>query len=69
MGGRFEIFGGAVKGAFTALEPPGTIGLSWRFANWPDGTTSKVSPFACLSLLDSCHGMLEPATLRQQNAG
>ena len=42
VGGRFEMFGGAVKGAFTALESPGTICLSWRFANWPDGATSKV---------------------------
>ena len=42
MGGRFEIFGGAVEGTFTAIDAPKTLTLDWRFKNWPDDVVSKV---------------------------
>ena len=48
MGGRFEIFGGAVEGSFTSLEAPSALCLDWRFKNWPDGVVSKVRSLPCL---------------------
>ncbi|CAK0780341.1 hypothetical protein CVIRNUC_005018 [Coccomyxa viridis] len=43
VGGTFSIYGGSVEAKFTTLEPPSKIGMDWRFKNWPDNTTSKVT--------------------------
>jgi len=42
VGGRFEIFGGNVTGAYTALESPTRIVQSWRLAQWPRGHFSEL---------------------------
>ena len=40
MGGRFEIFGGAVRATFTELAPQ-RIALDWHFNSWQEGVKSK----------------------------
>lgn len=42
VGGRFEIFGGNVSGAYTGLEPPTGLVQSWRLAQWPQGHFSEL---------------------------
>jgi activator of HSP90 ATPase len=42
-GGKFSLFGGAVKGEFAELEPPSKIVQKWRFASWPEGHFSTVT--------------------------
>lgn len=42
VGGSFAMFGGNVQGTYRELVPFSGLKLDWRFANWPDDTTSKV---------------------------
>ena len=46
VGGRFEIFGGAVRAVFTELSPQ-RIALDWHFNSWKEGVVSKVQPCVC----------------------
>jgi activator of HSP90 ATPase len=41
-GGKFELFGGNVKGEFTELEEPKHIVQKWRLAQWPAGHYSTL---------------------------
>ena len=41
-GGKFEIFGGNVSGAYTKLERPTYIEQKWRLAQWPGGHFSTL---------------------------
>ncbi|KAH9828243.1 Activator of Hsp90 ATPase, N-terminal [Teratosphaeria destructans] len=41
-GGKFEIFGGNVSGAFVKLEKPTYIEQKWRLAQWPQGHFSTL---------------------------
>ncbi len=41
VGGRFEIFGGAVRATFTELSAQ-RIALDWHFNSWREGVVSKV---------------------------
>lgn len=41
-GGKFELFGGNVSGAFTKLEKPNYIEQKWRLAQWPAGHFSTL---------------------------
>lgn len=42
-GGSFSMFGGTVQGSFVEASPPKRIVQNWRFTNWADDTTSKVT--------------------------
>ncbi|KFY07804.1 hypothetical protein V492_06802, partial [Pseudogymnoascus sp. VKM F-4246] len=42
VGGKFEIFGGNVSGAYEALEEPRRIVQSWRLDQWPAGHFSTL---------------------------
>ena len=41
-GGRFELFGGSVQGAYEELEEPRRIVQSWRLDQWPAGHYSRL---------------------------
>lgn len=41
-GGRFEIFGGNVSGAYAKLQKPTYIEQKWRLAQWPAGHFSTL---------------------------
>lgn len=43
VGGRFSYFGGAITGAFEALEPGRRIVQTLRAANWPEEHHARVS--------------------------
>ena len=43
VGGRFEIFGGAVRAVFTELSSQ-RIAFDWHFNSWKEGVVSKVGP-------------------------
>lgn len=42
VGGKFELFGGNVRGEFTELEEPTKIVQKWRLGQWPDGHYSRL---------------------------
>lgn len=42
QGGKFEIFGGNVSGAYTKLQKPTYIEQKWRLAQWPAGHFSTL---------------------------
>jgi len=42
-GGKFSLFGGAVKGEFVELEPAKKIVQKWRFNSWPENLYSTVT--------------------------
>lgn len=43
VGGTFSMFGGSVQGTYRELQPFSKLTLDWRFGNWPEDCTSKVS--------------------------
>jgi len=42
VGGKFELFGGNVSGAYVVLDSPVTIEQSWRLNQWPVGHFSNL---------------------------
>ena len=63
MGGRFEIFGGAVRAVFTELSPQ-RIALDWHFNSWKEGVVSKVQPCVCYVCCSAPVLLLKPGRLR-----
>ena len=43
VGGKFTWFNGSVEGAFEGIEQDSKLDFTWRFTNWPDNVTSRVS--------------------------
>ena len=63
MGGRFEIFGGAVRAVFTELSPQ-RIALDWHFNSWKEGVVSKVQPCVCYVYCSAPTLLFEPGMPR-----
>jgi activator of HSP90 ATPase len=42
-GGRYTLYGGAVQGTVIEVDAPARLVLDWRFADWPEGCTSRVA--------------------------
>lgn len=63
MGGRFEIFGGAVRAVFTELSPQ-RIALDWHFNSWKEGVVSKVQPCVCYVYCSAPALLFEPGMPR-----
>jgi activator of HSP90 ATPase len=43
VGGQFKWFNGSVEGEFTEISKDSKLDFTWRFTNWPDDVSSKVS--------------------------